>query len=249
MSFATCRHADMKYPQEDIEEAQFASFREQISDFPNGEIVRVTGDIDFKITTPKGILGIEFTRIEGADFKQLSEANCICETAQELGLTASLPSRLVDVYFSRKELSRQRRQTLVHDLFRIVQEALNRDATRKHSLEAWRDKLPGEISAITIHEWSHITKPLWQPAGAAQVIEDCAADIQAAIDRKHAKLQRYRKSCDECWLVVVSDAWESSEFMPGNATLVSTFTSKFDRTYFMMFGFSQVWRLTTQKPA
>jgi hypothetical protein len=168
----------------------------------------------------------------------------------ELGRASGLANKMIDVYFSSENsIAERRRRPLAKELFQKVKEALNSDTCGKLTLEGWRDNLPEEISSITIHDSPSLSRPLWQIAGGGQTIEDCVNEIQTTVNKKHEKLERYRKTCTECWLVIVSDVWERSDIEPNLATRTHTYTSCFDRTYFMMYGLKKVWQLTTQPPA
>jgi len=69
--------------------------------------------------------------------------------------------------------------------------------------------------------------------------------IQKAIDSKNAKLAKYQKQCDECWLIIGVNELTAPEAVKVPDNDDSTYFSDFARTYFICGVEGRVWPLNT----
>jgi hypothetical protein len=91
--------------------------------------------------------------------------------------------------------------------------------------------LADRLSHLDVHRYSRATYGLWASPEAGMFSRDLA-DLKNQITAKEAKLQIYRQSCDEIWLVMYMLAYPSGAF-DMEALLGQRVQSLFDHVVFI----------------
>ena len=228
-----------------IESGHFKVFRSLVEDIPDGEVLH-RDEPDFVILgSRKKIIGVEFRQLfkptdKGRTPEQAleSETSDIAAMAQEYAELRGTPPVGVSLFFNyRQTQNKSERDKIARSIARLVQEKYPRDENGSVELEygvAYSDDRLKVIDEIYIGRNQHAKHHYWRPEGAGWAMRDNVGLIQAAIDDKTGKISRYQKRCDECWLVLTSDALRPSGAIHANdATRAHRFNSPFARTYFL----------------
>lgn len=106
---------------------------------------------------------------------------------------------------------------------------------------------PREVDLICINRVAPIDYHRWDLGLEFRAIQyDAIERLQEEIDKKNQKYAACRLKCDECWLLVVADSFQSSgNIHPDEKSLSHIYTSRFDQTYFLDFGLGCVVPLNT----
>lgn len=127
------------------------------------------------------------------------------------------------------------RDTIAKRLIDLV--SLNMPATNSSIVvDLWRqigNPLPW-IRTLRLYRAEILTKHHWAVPDSGWVQMDFAPELQLAIDEKNVRYGRYRRHCDECWLLVVASGGRPSGlFEPSDETKNHVYRSSFARTFFM----------------
>ena len=88
----------------------------------------------------------------------------------------------------------------------------------------------------------------WQEVRASWVNRNFVSELQTCINRKNSKYQEYRKNCNECWLLIVTNRSKDSQaFEITEETLQWKYISEFERTFYMEVLFRELHELSTKR--
>jgi hypothetical protein len=241
-----------------IESGHFKYFRQLLADFPEGEVWH-EDEPDFLVHSSNGVLGIEHrqlfqpARANGPPLQAFeSQIDEIVSLAQEHAELRGMAPVHVGLFFSlTHSLTKEKRLALARAIARFIYENLPRESgslTLEYDTEHKGD-IPEGLDLAIITRSEHGKRHHWQSSEAGQAVRDCREILQSAIDDKADKITNYLKVCDACWLLVASDGLKPSSFI--HADQISreyTYSSPFERTYFLDSGCGDLMLLRTAAP-
>jgi hypothetical protein len=246
--------------QKEVERQHLHSFRGLCPGFPAGNLTE--GETpDFVVTTPSGWrIGIEHTQVfkqPGADGtpEQADEAtkNFITMAAKQHAEALGLPPVRVTLFFNPHYLRRSvgnRRQSLTKAERQSVAEKIAAFVAAKMPDEGgfvecdWRPGQPRQVDLIHIDRQQRRGRHVWWCLEMNAIQSDAIERFQEAITKKDKNYETCISECDECWLLVVANSFQSSGTIhQDSASILQTYTSPFTRVYFLDFGLGKVHRL------
>ncbi len=227
------------------EQAYLQRFRENLVDFPEGEVVP-SEHPDFLIKAQPRWIGIELTEyVQKPDEDGGSPMRAQERTEDKVLLTASrqhqskdLPPVVVHVLWHPHEaLGRRRIQELAAALAGLVQRHLPETGhsvtIRRRRHPAWRS-LPQEVAYLSVDRRIGFSKNSWTSVRAAWVPTLTSPKLQKLMRNKEAKVPSYRQQCREVWLLIVARGLEPSTHVDlGPEVEGYWFESGFDRAFFL----------------
>ena len=233
-------------------------FRRNCSEFPRGkELDRDNPDAkpDFLFDTSRGRIGIEHTEMfdendsekvplqahESERFKLVNNARRICEDKGVSPLSVQL------LLNNNYPISRNNRQSISTYLANLIETyypnkdgslTLQREHISKFGIKEVINKV-GILRSTYLkqHHWVIAFNAAWVQRNPIVIINT----LQKIINGKNKKLKYYRKNCDECWLLIVTDRSKPSQcFLITEDIQKHKFISKFDRTFYMEVRHNQV---------
>lgn len=196
---------------------------------------------DFLFTHKNRIIGIEVTELsvptEGRPHRELEGMeDFITRRAKRLALDRGLPPISVWLFFNLSGAPPRKRweiiaesvvDTVQHNLPAVGKRIeLTYSLTKKHQ--------PREVDLIHISRNEHAYRHIWHPVRASWVMKKTQDLFQKCIDQKNNKYEKYREKCDECWLIMGAEGTrQSSAIRPDEPTLESSYSSKFERVFFI----------------
>jgi hypothetical protein len=220
-------------------------FRENLADFPAGEVVPSERP-DFLIKAHLRWIGIELTEyVQEPDEDRGSSMRAQERTEDKVLLTASqqhqskgLPPVAVHVlWHPHQALSRRRIQELATTLTDLVQRHLpetgHNVTIRRRRHPAWRS-LPEEVAFLSVDRRIDFLRNLWTSVRGAFVPTLTPPQLQKLVRNKEAKLPSYRQQCREVWLLIVARGFEPSTHVDlGPEVERYRFESSFERILFL----------------
>ncbi len=227
------------------ERAYLQRFRENLADFPEGEIVP-SEHPDFLIKTQPRWIGIELTEyVQEPHEDRGSPMRAQERTEDKVLLTASqqhqsngLPPVAVHVlWHPHQALGRRRIQELAAALADLVQRHLpetgHNVTIRRRRHPAWRS-LPQEVAYLSVDRRINFSKNSWTFVRGGWVPTLTPPQLQKLMQNKEAKVPSYRQQCREVWLLIVARGFEPSTFGDlGPEVEGYRFDSGFDRVFFL----------------
>ena len=241
------------------EYAHLLAFKESIPDFPKGQIALDGEHPDFLIHATTGIIGIEHTEVYHKPRKDGSSLQAtetyvhqILRRAKEIHDDQGGEPALVWLNLTRQaRLNKAKVEALATALADIVQMRMppNQESTKIRQTWNTKSELPEEFSSVTIFRIDNLKDPVWAPV-MASAIPDIPSDfVQERINHKNEKVVKYRKRCDEVWLLIVVYGFlPSTWFDVSGEALKELYQSDFDRTYLFDFQKGNTIRLITEAP-
>ena len=116
---------------------------------------------------------------------------------------------------------------------------------------SWRypNGLPRGVSSISVVRLATYDRSYWVGANAAIIGELTPDLVQSRIDAKNAKVQQYRRTLTEVWLLLVLDSHNiSGMFELPDSVFEHRFTSVFDRTSLLDTFHRKAWDLLCVRP-
>lgn len=232
------------------EQLHFHLFKRLYKQFPDGKVYHQRGQRpDFLIEHSNGILGIEHTEIfkskptgqpynpqqqEGFLRKIVDQAKIICEKKGVDPLQVKVWFKGINHITGTKDQSK-----LSESLAEFV-ESWNKKSPDAHELLKPQAKIP-EISQIDIRRGTlngkiWLTSHRWSKEGAGWVKRQFIEELQKCLDEKNDKYEKYRKKCEECWLLVVANRSNPAQCFDidfGGEVKAHNYYSKFDKTFYM----------------
>ena len=232
------------------ERAHFELFAGLFAKVPGGSCLRLSchdDNPDFLVKSGGRTIGIEhtelFKRRERSAKRPYTPAELegiqqgIIRKAKESYTRRGLPPVTVIVWFypsmKHTRLVSGRSQAIGVELSRFVAEWVR----VPHSPEEWPkpgDRIP-EISHLSIHE-GHSS---WAKGNPSLVGPPNVSEIQRRVDEKNTKYDVYRQKCDECWLLIAANKYNSAQgydFTLGGCALTHCYESRFERVFFLELG-------------
>jgi hypothetical protein len=147
-----------------------------------------------------------------------------------------MPPLDVAVHFlDRVGVGKRDRNLAARSLLALVSENIP-DLGQSVTIETWRrpnDALPG-VRLVRVFRHEVLTKHHWAVPVAGWVQSDFVHELQTAIDDKNRRHAKYRRRCDECWLLVTASGGKPSGlFEPSDETKGHIYRSSFAKTFFM----------------
>jgi hypothetical protein len=228
------------------ERAYLERFRENLADFPKGEVVSFERP-DFLIKTQSRWIGIELTEYHvqepddgwGSPMRaREGTEDKVLRTASAQHQSRGLPAVAVHVRWnSHQVFSSHRVRELATDLADLVQEHLpepgHEAAIRRRHHPAWRS-LPQEVTSLSIDRRINFSKNSWTSVRGAFVPTLTPAELQQIMRTKEVKVPSYQQQCREVWLLIVARGFEPSTFGDlGPEVEGYWFKSGFDRVFFL----------------
>ncbi|HVH74286.1 MAG TPA: hypothetical protein VM755_05160 [Stellaceae bacterium] len=249
--------------QKQIERQHLHSFRHLRGDFPAGELIE--GETpDFLVITPTGRkIGIEHTQVfkkTGADeiSEQADETtkDFITNGAKGHAESLGLPPAYVSLFFNTPYLRRTvgtKRRSLTnaqkHHVAKGIAEFVGvHMPPQGGSVRCdWRPGQPRQVDLILINRVRPPDRHNWRWLEMNKIEDDAIDLFQHAITKKNKVCVSCFSKCDECWLLVVADSFQSSGTIhPDEASLSHVYTSRFDRIYFLDLALRRVARLNIE---
>jgi hypothetical protein len=235
--------------QKEIERRHLHSFHHLCEDFPAGDLIE--GEIpDFVIITPTGKkIGIEHTQVfkkSGADetAEQPDEAtkDFITTAAKRHAELLELPPAHVALFFNpqylrrvtgakRRFLTKAEKQSIAESIAVFVGRHM---PAQECSVECdWRPGQPRQVDLIQINRIYPVDRHIWRWPEFNTIQYNATERFQDAITKTSTMYAPCLCECDECWLLVVADSFQSSGNIHPDATSLSdVYTSPFSRIYF-----------------
>jgi hypothetical protein len=187
-------------------------FIEIYPDIPSGK-KEFKDSPDLRILAENEIIGIEHTQIinekeVGGKAHEVLEER-IVRKAQDIFEQENLTPLYVYTHFSKgTKLFKDKVNKIAYSLAMLVLDNLPEKGQHKF-IECWQlpYEFPPEISSVHIWWFEKETTPLWAVPRAGMVPDLTSNLIQNIIQRKETLLQKYRKSCDKVWLLIVADGF------------------------------------------
>lgn len=236
--------------QKNKEQFHFDLFKKLHKQLPNGILHhQCKQKPDFLIEHSKGILGIEHTEIfknkspsqpytpqeeEGFLKKIIDKAKIICEQKK-------VPALQVKVWFNPiKHITGNKAQSKLSQSLAELIESWNKKNSYPHELLKPKSQIP-EIFQIDIRRGTFdgqtwLTSHRWTKEGSGWVKRDFINELQKCIDEKNDKYEKYRKNCEECWLLIVADRSNPAQCFDIDfcgEVKTHSYYSKFDQTFYM----------------
>ena len=226
--------------------AYLQRFRENLADFPEGEVVP-SEHPDFLIMAQPRWIGIEITEYHvgepdehrGSSMRaQEGTEDKVLRRASEQHRSKGLPPVVVSLLWNpHQALSPRRKQELAAVLADLVQEHLPETG---HSVHIHRRRhpagrsLPQEVASLTVVRRRSISRNLWTSVRGAFVPTLTPPELQQIMWNKEAKVLSYRQQSREVWLLVVARSFEPSTHIDfGSEVEVHEFETIFDRVFFL----------------
>jgi hypothetical protein len=231
----------MKRHNNKTQERKFAEvFRSAFSDFPEGELVldheQERPDLILKTADRK--IGIEVTRILHEELRRgESECERMVAAARAIYEQRNLPNLHVAVHVGRNEpFNMANRPRFASTLANLVAANIPGSNGLLEVQNDWSDAevFPYEIDSILILRNPVLTVNHWNAGQAGFILENFIEALQRVLDSKESRFVGYDTSCDEQWLLIVAENGSpSAAFDPSTATLAHSYTSSFDRVFFL----------------
>ncbi|MBW8041373.1 MAG: hypothetical protein FVQ85_15425 [Planctomycetes bacterium] len=204
---------------------------------------------DFLIIYPDKTLGVEHTELfmdkgrgqsvppqkrEGSLCKIVDDAKSVCENH-------CIPPLEVKLWFSTEfedaQVKIKKANQLSQQLAEFVEKEFRKGLSSRRDIN---EPLP-EISQITItpgvlnaHTW--LTYHSWTKCAAGESQTEFIEELQRRIDDKNNKYKAYIDSCDECWLLIVTNRRNPAQNFDidfSGKVAEHTYQSKFSKTFYL----------------
>lgn len=181
-------------------------------------------------------LGIEVTEVvrHAVDASEKETAAMrlrVIKQAERLAVARGHPPSSVSVHF-RGGVSKGRAAALAAELVELVGLDMPQAGEGVRLVEKrWKD-LPREVVNVRIDRVGIRDRVRWHSPSAHWVSRNGVVDIQATIQRKVTKHQRYLDHCDSCWLLLwIQIGTEAGAIELDTEVLSHHYESPFARTY------------------
>ena len=187
-----------------------------------------------------------------ANRRNEAERQKVAKEAQAEAERVGLPPVCVSIHFGGDSWSKSERSRIIAQTVQIVHAHLPTDDDAAVSVSnrflEFND-FPEEIDAINILRTPGLTRHVWNNGRAGFVKTDFQDELQRSIDRKNRLLTDYLNNCNRCWLIVGADFEDASSFYQFSDEMSGrTFTSAFERTFFVDYSICAVHELKTSRP-
>jgi hypothetical protein len=217
---------------------QFMAWMPELAQRP----VRKSEEPDFLLYLPTHVLGVELTDLfqqplangrprqeqEALREKVVDRARALYQALADA--RRGLPVLYVSVYFNTRHiLNRRSVEPLATQRLPVAGEG----GTWTHDGHA-RDELPEALARLEARCVPGLRATFFASPDAGYVAPLTRADVERVLAAKEGKVHRYRRQCDEVWLVVSFDRGRlSTLFEPGEEALASQYVSGFDRVFLL----------------
>lgn len=138
----------------------------------------------------------------------------------------------VSVHFCEVVLSKPRAIALVGELVNLVASLMPPVGARVRLVEAHRERLPPEVTNVTIDRSQLYIQVRWQYPAAWWGSRAGPAAVQSSIKRKASKIAGYLRHCDDCRLLLwVQAGTEAGAIVIDDDLLHAPYESPFGRTF------------------
>jgi hypothetical protein len=259
----TTADARVSNSQKEIERRHLHSFRHLCEDFPAGELIE--GETpDFLVITSTGRkIGIEHTQVfkkdgtdETAEQSDETTKDFITTAAKRhaefLGVSPAHVTLFFNPQYLRRTTGAKRRFLTKAEKQRIAESIAVFVGTHMpeqgSSVECdWRPGQPRQVDLIQINRVYPVDRHNWRCLEYNAIQYNAIERFQDAITRKSKMYAACRRKCDECWLLLVADSFQSSGNIHPDATSLShVYTSSFNQIYFLDFGLGCVLPLNAE---
>jgi len=230
-----------------VESEHFKYFRKLIPSFPEGEVWHEDAP-DFLIHAEKGLIGIEHRQLfqesptgERPLQAREHEIDNILVVAKEHAELRGMPPVHVTFIFrggqnNTRGLDKQTRLNLGREITKAVNKNLpqENESVKITYPDTGKRGFPEEITHVFLNRYGKQHK--WTYCEAVESLFDCRGVLQQAIDAKANKLLSYKNTrhLTECWLLIVANGLRhSGSFAINEPERNHTYSSPFDRTYFL----------------
>lgn len=197
---------------------------------------------DFQIYSNEKIIGIEHTQLFRPSSKQpLQEieslSSNIAKQAQNIYLTTGHPPVDVSILFNskyhiRKNMISWLPQTISELVIKIMPK-MGESLIEEYKYTN-RSYFPEEIDFISISRNKETTESFFSAMDSAVSSRLGIDFIEEQIQRKNKKVNTYGKSCDELWLLLVSDGWRLSSRLKFDKSIDNhIYKCDFDRVFLL----------------
>lgn len=228
----------------------------------NGEIIPDESP-DFLINFDEKTLGIEIVEIfqsppdDGVYLQQQeSIKEKIVEITEKELLEMDMPP--IDVFISfndtfrlnidtsRFVLKKDDRHNFPPILVEIIIENIPEDGQEIQIYGVNCEKMPIKINSISIsrEEYFEQTNVLTSKGGILPPLDKFT--LAKTIDSKNKKVKRYRKKCDECWLLISSNDFQfekAFDLVNSEQSFKECYKFDFDRVYFLEEDFKKLYEI------
>lgn len=222
------------------EKVHFEIFKACCNDFPQSSQIKHDDNPDFLIEHSAGVLGIELTQL----FKVTKHPNApqslesfrqqIVESAQKC--CEDIPPLMVRVWFCFNQVVPKNRTSEIKKIAQLLVEVVKKWHYENPS-KPWEilelPEIPTFFHSVSITRSPY---PYWVVNAAAlqQNFSNFSIErIQSRIDEKNLLYEKYRRKCDECWLLIIGNLFKDSQSFEMPDWIDHRFKSKFKRIYYL----------------
>jgi hypothetical protein len=222
-----------------IERLHFEAFRENIAELQGRPATAAEPPApDFVVTTATGKVGIELTSVQTSRREQEELRGRAVRLGQEKYEQLGRPSVLVAFHWSEALLRDENMgmEELAHELARLIESHVPASESGRENIE-WRElravgleRLRHEVHVVRIPN----VRTAWTSPDGGYLSSELEVVTQL-LGEKEAKLTGYRESCDEVWLLMVSEEMSISRTLHVEKLMEHELASNFDRIYLLEF--------------
>jgi hypothetical protein len=211
--------------------------------FPCGEVEK-TESPDFLVHGSLSTIGIEITRL----YHSAAEGGVSPQAVSEMHVRVA--HRACELYSAvdgrpAVHVSVRMRCTLigkrqVEILAREVADVVNANLPSPNCIEllrasSGRPGIPESVESIRISRSAAegIAETFFSCGAGSAIPELSEIDIRRALDSKEAKYAEYRQRCEQAWLLIVMDLWESTTWYELESFSCTRLTTSFDRVFLL----------------
>ena len=223
------------------EDVHFEIFKSCCNNFPPNSYVKHDDNPDFLIKHSAGILGVELTQLFKVDkhpnAPQALESfrEQIVESAKKI--CEDIPPLMVHVWFNFNLKVPKNRMSEIKRISRSLAEIIKRWHQENPSEHYRCLKTPIDESSIFFQISIMRTQiPFWKvDSGAVQINYSnfTIEKIQDLINEKNLLYEKYRRKCDECWLLIIGNLFKDSQSFEMPEQIGHRFEPKFERIYYL----------------
>ena len=235
----------------EIEKRHFVYFRNKLPDFPVGEVFHEDKP-DFRIVTSNEILGVEHSLIHIPSRQRTplqamkSQADDIISLAKQhyelQGMSEVHASFLFNQF---RTLRKKERSELAIKIARAISSQVIKGTKPFTNFDIREPNIPNKLSLIHFISVEKGLGNFWRCARAGCAMTNCKSLIQDIINNKAEKYSTYAENCSKCWLLIVADSKPSSFIHPDKEAIAQTYTSPFERVYFLDCSYDELHTLKT----
>jgi hypothetical protein len=224
----------------DIERRYFERFRRLLSTLPQGEPVR-TKEPDFLMEIAGKTIGVELVqldreKLQGATLPHAREAmrRRVVARAQVLYNADKLPPVRCTVFMHNRPIQEEEVESLAVAIRTIAIRNFPRPnaSSRENYLWTNRAYFPEIIFSVEVHRLDALTQTHFNCPDTTCFAPLSGRDIHRVLASKEGKYARYRKRCDEAWLLINADIGTMPTWFQFDvAAAAGPVVTKYDRVF------------------